>query len=78
MKSLREEILDQSLHFGAAAVVVLLAEMVGQGWITGVGGAIIGLALGLTREVTEGGRWGSGSWRDIAFWTLGGLVGGLL
>ena len=50
-----------------------------RGVITPIGGAIIGLALGLTREITEDGSiLTAGSLLDLAFWTLGGLAAGIL
>lgn len=73
MKPIAQEAGDQALHVLAAVVVATLAR---TDWL---GGAFVGLGLGLVREVTEGGNVVSkGSIRDIVFWTLGGALGGWL
>lgn len=72
MKTLRKEAADQAIHAAVAYAVVLVAGVVGI-----PRGAFVGLALGLVREVTEGGDFlSAGSVRDLLFWTLGGGVAG--
>lgn len=69
-----KQLIDQSAHFTAALAVVLLSST-----STLLPGIIIGLALGLVREITEDGSvLSKGSLTDITFWTLGGAVGTLL
>jgi len=77
----RQQVVDQTLHF-AAALLILSLFALGTLWA----GAFAGLALGLIREMTEAG--GSrialaeigphfrkrDPWIDLAFWTLGGAV----
>ena len=79
-KSLREQARDQALHLAAAAGVTALV-LFNVDPITASEGAragfIVGLALGMVREVTEGGDvTSSGSVVDLIFWTLGGVVTG--
>lgn len=72
MKALKDEALDQTIHFTIAFVVAFIAAN------SSAGGFLIGLALGLVREITEGRNiLSSGSLRDLAFWTLGGTLGGV-
>lgn len=65
---------DQAAHFLVAfAVLALLLA-----WPGIFSGAVAGLAMGLIREVTEGGPVTSpGSLLDLAFWTFGGAAAGL-
>lgn len=68
------ELRDQAAHFGWAFAVVIAAGLIANPYASG---ALIGLALGLVREVTEGGNvLSGGSRRDLIFWTLGGLAAG--
>lgn len=68
------ELRDQAAHFAAAFAVVIVAGLIADPYASG---ALIGLALGLVREVTEGGNvLSAGSRRDLIFWTLGGLAAG--
>lgn len=78
------ELRDQSAHFGAAFLIVALANVMGAS-IGLIAGAFIALCCGLIREVTEEGevslaalRRALGSRLDLTFWTLGGLCAGLL
>ena len=72
-KPLGEEVIDQAAHLIVAYVLVIIVHPASIGQA-----AILGLLAGLIREVTEGGEiWSSGSLRDLFFWTLGGLCGGL-
>lgn len=69
---------DQCAHFIAAVAVVGLATLLGA-TMTPASGMAVGFALGLLREITEGGNVVSeGSMTDMAFWALGGLLGGAL
>lgn len=73
MKPFKREAADQAAHFAAAFVVAYLART------DYLGGLVVGLSLGIVREITEGGNpLSSGSIRDVVFWTLGGTVGGWL
>lgn len=71
--------IDQSAHVGIALIAALLAA-------NGIfGGLLIGLSLGLVREVTEEGdlslanlKAALGSRLDLSMWTLGGVIGGAL
>lgn len=70
-KTLKHEIRDQAAHAligGVVAAAVFIAP-------APLNGALLGLACGAVREVTEGGNVVSkGSVLDMLFWTLGGLV----
>lgn len=75
-------ITDQAWHFGLAAAAVWLLTPAESPLL----GAAFGLALGITREVTEatGSRIALAElpphftkrdpWIDLAFWTLGGAA----
>ena len=68
-----KHLLDQSAHFLIGLAVAWIAT------VDPYGGAVVGLSLGLTREVTEGGNiLSDGSLLDMCFWTLGGAIGGAL
>lgn len=76
---LRKELIDQSAHFAAAFAVVALASVLGS-FFTLWAGALVGLALGLSREVAQHNTFriwtlGKGSRLDLCFWALGGLAG---
>lgn len=72
-KPLHQEVFDQTIHFTVAALVTLVVHPT-HWW----GGLVLGLSLGVVREVTEGGNvLSSGSVRDMIFWTLGGLFMGM-
>ncbi len=75
------ELRDQSAH-AAAAMLAILPLALAPSPLTG---AWAGLCLGLVRELTEEGsisvialRHALGSRLDLAFWTLGGFVAGLI
>jgi hypothetical protein len=81
-KSLGEQARDQVLHFGLALMTTVLTLgplrplVESEAMLSGV---VVGLALGVTREITEGGRVTTdGSIMDMCFWILGGLAGGYL
>lgn len=78
------QVRDQALHTIVAAIAVSAVLHAGP-----AGGAIAGLICGLIREVTESGtpvEFGKVKAQltqtdapfDLAFWTLGGLIAGLL
>ena len=69
-----QEIVDQGAHFFAAFAIVAIAFNISPI----AGGAAIGFALGFLRELTEGDGFGPSSCRDIFFWTLGGLLAGVV
>lgn len=72
MKPLHQEVLDQTIHFSVAALVVMVVQPF-EVWQA----AFLGLVLGLVREFTEGGNIiSAGSLRDMFFWTLGGFIAG--
>jgi len=72
---LRKELIDQSAHAAAAFLIVGLLILFPSVLTATLGG----LACGLIREITEDGSILSpGSLRDLAGWTLGGLIAGLL
>ena len=71
-----KQIIDQSLHFIGAFIVIFIASLMGA-IIGPIAGTFIGLSLGIVREVTEGGNaLSKGSILDMTFWSLGGLAGG--
>lgn len=79
-----KEFIDQAAHYTVAMLVVGLPQLAGPTEISVVGGAFIGFMLGLVREVTEEDEVSLAalgeaiqSKRDLLWWTLGGLVGGL-
>lgn len=79
-----KEYRDQTAHFAAAFVIVILANLLG-GDIGVLSGALVGFAPGLSREIAEEGEvslaalWRAlGSRRDLTFWTLGGMAAGAL
>jgi len=81
---LHKELRDQGAHAGAAFLVVAIATLLGVE-VSLVGSIWLGFALGLVRELTEEGeislealKSALGSELDLAFWTLGGAIGGLL
>ncbi len=74
-----KELRDQSAHVAAAFLILVLT---GPGII---GGALAGFAIGLVRELTEEGeislpalKAALGSRLDLTFWTLGGLLAGII
>lgn len=76
-----KELRDQSAHAGAAIVALLPFAL----WSSLLTGAWAGFCIGLVREITEEGevsldalRHALGSRLDLTFWTLGGLIAGLL
>lgn len=72
-KPLLQEAFDQSIHFVVGFLGVLFVQPP-QIWQA----ALMGFLLGSVREFTEGGNvFSAGSLRDLAFWTLGGLIGGV-
>lgn len=76
--TMKKEIVDQSAHFLAAIVALLVASIFGAE-LTVFAGAALGLTFGLIREITEGDPVTSrNSLLDILFWVLGGTVGGYL
>lgn len=77
--NLKKELVDQSAHFAGSFGAVLIAQALGAD-IGAAAGLSIGLSLGLVREITQHDtaeiwKLQSGSLLDLAFWTLGGLVG---
>lgn len=80
---MNKETRDQAAHAGAAFLVIVLAQLLGADIPPGPG-ALLGLSLGLVRELTEEGeislnalKSAFGSTRDLLFWTLGGALGGI-
>ncbi len=70
-----DEAIDQSTHAFAAFAAISLATVLGASF-TPLAGMLLGFALGVVREVTEGGNVASdGSLTDMAFWALGGCAG---
>lgn len=70
--TLAKEARDQGAHFLIAAAIVATGDP-----STILGGAFLGFALGAVREATEGGNVTSkGSLLDLAFWSMGGALGG--
>jgi hypothetical protein len=80
---IKNQIQDQSAHFIAAICILLLTQIGLLGFILG------GFLIGFVREqgqywikdrpiAWKFWLWGKGPWFDIVFWTLGGLVAGLL
>jgi hypothetical protein len=78
---MNKQILDQSAHFIAAVAILSMPAL--WGWF---GGALAGFAIGVVREATEEADtvtpralWNAlHSVLDLSFWTLGGLVAGLI
>lgn len=74
-------LIDQPAHFGAACVALLPAAL----WPNPLSFAWAGFCLGMIREITEEGApvtvskvvHAVHSWRDLLFWTLGGLFAGV-
>ena len=74
MKPFRLEAVDQAAHFLAAALIVW-AVRPDSIWQS----VLLGFICGFIREFTEDGSiLGTGSLRDLLFWTLGGLSMGLI
>lgn len=82
--ALRKQITDQAAH-GAVALGVLSLAATGEP----LGFALAGFLIGMVREVTEAGlpvTWSkikaapvhSDAPLDLTFWTLGGLLAGLV
>lgn len=70
-----KHLIDQAAHFVTALAIAYLA----MAYPGPVAGAMLGLAMGLIREITEAGPITSaGSVVDLCFWTLGGAVAGSL
>ena len=84
-KSLLDESIDQTAHALSAFVIIVLALKAGP-----IGCAVAGFTIGFVREYTEEEaanghlyfNWrnvfSKGSLIDLAFWTIGGLIAGLL
>lgn len=78
---MKKELIDQSAHFIAASVLVVLSYLALSVSPTLFGG-LIGFSGGLIREITEDGLkehdpvTSPGSMLDITFWTIGGTVSG--
>jgi len=71
----KKQLIDQGAHFGVA-FGLLLTLVLAPGFLSFT---LVGGALGLIREVTEEGPVTSrGSLLDIIFWTLGGLMAGIV
>jgi hypothetical protein len=79
---LKKQIVDQTAHY-IAAIVILLLTLLPYGFI------VSGFLIGFVRE--QGQRWitnrpnawkfwawGRGSWIDMTFWTLGGITAEIL
>lgn len=74
MKPFISELRDQLAHAAAAATIVSLPFLLPSV----VGFALAGIAIGLVREITEGGNVASpGSLRDLLFWAIGGAAAGI-
>lgn len=78
---MRKELIDQSAHALAALVALLPAAL----WPAPASFAWAGFACGFVREITEEGKitvphfaHALGSWRDLTFWTVGGLLAGVI
>lgn len=75
-----KELRDQSAHFIVAIITLLPFAL----WPSALTGAFAGFMLGLVREITEEGapvtlgkiRNALGSYLDLTFWTLGGMIAG--
>jgi hypothetical protein len=77
---MKKQLIDQGAHFFiamAAMAVIFISFSSLPFWLAG---GILGLILGLVREVTQhdGFVVSSGSLLDLVFWTWGGSVGALL
>jgi hypothetical protein len=74
------EVKDQLAHLIIAFLTIVILSP------TILTGALAGFVIGMVREVTEEGgpvsfktvRAALGSWPDLAFWTLGGALAGIL
>lgn len=79
---MRKELIDQTSHATAALIALAPAAF----WPNPITFAWAGFCLGMVREVTEESplvtlisvRAAVHSYRDLAFWTLGGFVTGLI
>lgn len=78
-----KELRDQAAHFAASFAIVSLSNLLGGGNI--LSGLLIGLSLGLVREITEEGEVSIKALRsalhsklDLSFWALGGATAGLV
>ena len=74
-----QQIRDQLAHFAAAFLLIACFAFLQPL----VAATLAGLYLGLVREVSQHNTFNilsfkSGALLDIAFWTLGGFVGGLI
>lgn len=76
-----KELRDQAAHATAAFVILLPFAL----WPNFLSGAFAGFGIGLVREITEEGeislpalRRALDSKLDLTFWTIGGLIVGLL
>jgi hypothetical protein len=83
VSALRKELRDQPLHVGWCAAVLLPVAL----WPSLPTFTLAGFMAGLIREVTEEGapvtpakvwRAITTSWLDLAFWTLGGALVGMI
>ncbi len=73
---MKKQLIDQAAHIAAAMAALAPAAFIG-----GVlGFALSGLFCGLIREITQHGGFstGRGSLLDLAFWTVGGVIIGLI
>jgi hypothetical protein len=73
------ETIDQLTHVGVALVVVWFSSVIAWNWLAG---AYLGAALGCVREYTQmesdlDMTLGTNRIRDIAYWAVGGALGGL-
>ena len=74
---MKKQYIDQGSHFAAALLILLMFYYGGI-----IGSALAGFGVGFVRELTEEGdrvtlaaaKAALGSWLDLSFWTLGGVV----
>ena len=72
-----KELIDQTAHALSAVFIFLIFSLGGY-----IGGAIAGFLVGLVRELTEEGatvtldafKRAILSWKDLLFWSIGGLL----
>lgn len=79
-----KELRDQSAHFAAGLLIIVVANLLGAE-IGPVVGALITFWGGLIREITEEGEVSLAALKralhsrlDLSFWTLGGLGAGII